>query len=426
MTQYHPRAWAACVALTLSIPPAQASQALIDVLVKKGYLTAEEAETVLNEAGATQAQSRGVFIPKSKLVEKVTVSGRLHAQYDNLSADVDHGSDPATENSFQLRRTLLGVKAELVDGWYGEIVADFSEDNNRLDKAYIGKKLGNHRIIAGYDKAPFGIEETRSSSKIKAVERSPLNRFFIEDMDWGSTVAGLQLHGEPAAGLGYALAVTNARQKNLKDGSDYSSDNTENSMAWWGRLGYQLQNDAFPLLIGADVGYIPEDGAIQYDDSLVKRDALMWDIYADLGMDRFSMLAHMMGADMDHAAANGNGEANSSNASPIGFNLQPAFFLTDKLEAVLSYSWIDSDGVGIDPSDVTRRVNDNSGLWDKYQSIYLGGNWYIRGNDLKLSAGYEYAEGRDILESKVHGSALAAEDNDISINGVRTRMQLMF
>ena len=63
--------------------------ALLDVLVKKGYLTESEAAQVASES----KESKSVFAkPKGKAIKELKIAGRLHFQYDNFSHDDDGNS----------------------------------------------------------------------------------------------------------------------------------------------------------------------------------------------------------------------------------------------------------------------------------------------------------------------------------------------
>ena len=77
------------------------------------------------------------------------------------------------------------------DNWGGDIVMDFaaspnSEGSGKGDQVFIEgasvwyKYSDALRIDIGQKKVPFGIEETTSSSKLKAIERSAVNRQFAE------------------------------------------------------------------------------------------------------------------------------------------------------------------------------------------------------------------------------------------------------
>jgi phosphate-selective porin len=381
---------------------------LVDLLVEKEVITKDEVERL----------SLKPVIPTGNLTEKIKISGRIHAQWDYLS------SDSASESSLLLRRVLLGVSADLGKGWEGVIIADFAGNDNHLDTAYISKKLSDSTTAyVGLMTAPYGVEETTSAAKIKRIERSALNRFFVDDLNWGGGVTGLQLEGE-IGGFNYVGAITNIRQSNVNEGS---TDANENSYAYWGRIGYTIPLENGEFKLGADLAFLPDDAVAQYNSDLTpgSRDALAYNLYSQTKIGGFSLLAQLMSASIDNASANSAGTNNANDANPWGINIMPSYQLSDKLEAVISYSVIDSDGVGVDPSDATRSANDGGRHWDKYQELYLGGNYYIRGNDLKLSFGYVYGKGKDILDGD-HGTAKSTTNADIQVDGVRARLQLLF
>jgi phosphate-selective porin len=67
-------------------------------------------------------------------------------------------------------------------------------------------------------------------------------------------------------------------------------------------------------------------------------------------------------------------------------------------------------------SDGTRSAP-SGGTMDKMSEWYLGGNWYIKGNDVKLQLGYIHSESKDT----VTGAAAKAK-----ADGVRSQMQVNF
>ena len=62
-------------------------------------------------------------------------------------------------------------------------------------------------------KVPFEYEETSSSSKLPTIERSAVNRFFADDIDFASRHAGLHAKGKLGGGFSYAAAVVNGVQE---------------------------------------------------------------------------------------------------------------------------------------------------------------------------------------------------------------------
>jgi phosphate-selective porin len=85
-------------------------------------------------------------------------------------------------------------------------------------------------------------------------------------------------------------------------------------------------------------------------------------------------------------------------------------------EAVVRYTYVDSDGRGVNISDGTRSAP-SGGTMDKMSEWFIGGNWYIKSNDVKFQLGYIHSESKDIVTG---GTAKAQAD------GVRSQMQVNF
>lgn len=180
---------------------------LVELLVSKGLLNEEEAAglTVAESPTSTVAKaapSEKAFTVKAKdkLVESITFSGRIHGQWDLLSTDYDNAGNPDDTNNLFLRRVYLGAKAKFAEGLSGSINANFangSDGTAELEKALLGWDFAdNHTLEIGFQKVPYGYEETTSSSKIATVERSVGTRYFTEDLDLGARHTGLFLSGE--------------------------------------------------------------------------------------------------------------------------------------------------------------------------------------------------------------------------------------
>jgi hypothetical protein len=90
--------------------------------------------------------------------------------------------------------------------------------------------------------------------------------------------------------------------------------------------------------------------------------------------------------------------------------------MIDKFEPVIRYSIVNSDHRGVALSDGIRSAP-SGGTMDKMSELFLGANYYFRGNDVKLQAGYIYGESKDT----VTGGAAKA-----TTQGVRSQLQLNF
>ena len=99
-----------------------------------------------------------------------------------------------------------------------------SEGSGKGDQVFIDgasvwyKHSDAFRVDLGQKKVPFGLEETSSSSKIKAIERSAVNRQFAEQLKFNARHTGLFAKGSFDGGFSYAAAVVNSGQNhNSKD-----------------------------------------------------------------------------------------------------------------------------------------------------------------------------------------------------------------
>jgi len=97
--------------------------------------------------------------------------------------------------------------------------------------------------------------------------------------------------------------------------------------------------------------------------------------------------------------------------------IQPSYKINDKWEVVASYTYADADDSYMLEADDTMRKSGNKNRFDEVSSYYIGFNYYILGNDLKLSGGFEHAEYEDAEKAAV---------SDTDIDAFRLRLQMLF
>jgi hypothetical protein len=90
--------------------------------------------------------------------------------------------------------------------------------------------------------------------------------------------------------------------------------------------------------------------------------------------------------------------------------------ITKAFEGVARYSYVNSDGRGVNLSDGIKYAP-SGGTMNKMQELYLGGSWYIKGNDVKLQAGYIIGQSVDTTA----GTTAKAKTD-----GFRSQLQLNF
>ncbi|MEO6875083.1 MAG: porin [Opitutaceae bacterium] len=405
-------------AILAASPAMGQDQALINILIKKGILNEEEAKQITKEL-VTEDASSNVSTSGSKFIKKLTISGRIQSQYAGLSTNVDDATiQPNATGHFFLRRIYLGAKAEFGQGWSGNLNYDFASTS--FDAAFIQWKQSDQFVLdMGFRKAPIGLEEwDTSSGSLKAIERSPITRYFVESNNGRRLGAGSYRTGVFVGGTNdgffYNVAITNPERDefsslngNSDPGVQAGGTAANNNLAYWGNVGYKGKFTNGSYRFGTSVGMLPDQGGLV----LGKGDDLtVYSIYGVLTAGNLDLEGEYFGAKDDH------GISASRDASPTGYWIQPAYKFTDKIEGVIRYSYVDSDGRGVNLSDGTRSAP-SGGTMDKMSEWYFGGNYFFRGNDVKLQVGYIHAESKDTVTG-AHAQAKA--------DGLRSQIQVNF
>lgn len=432
---------AICFAVT-GVLCASSNDPLLRLLVRKGLITEAEAAEVQEELAAATAETttipvattptlespppleppapppaeptaemRKIFANSAngKFLRDLRINGRLQVQYANLSTDIDGtAADPEDTNHTFMRRVYFGVRGRLAEGWTSNFVYDFAGSN--FDAAYVQwQQSAQVALLAGVTKAPLGLEEEfTSSGSLKAIERSPATRYFVESnngrrLGAGSYRAGLFLHGEQS-GLEYRLAVTNP-ERTSGTGTD-SGNATNNSPAWWGHVSYSGEANDNTYRIGASLGVLPDQGGTTLGAG---DDLTVASIFGEFSTGDMTVAGEYL------FARNDNGAGPGLDADPTGFWIQPSYRFGN-FEAVLRYSHVNSDGRGVSLSDGVRSAP-SRGTMDKMSEWFLGGNWYILGNDAKIQAGFIKADSDDTVTGGTAGA---------STQGFRSQVQVQF
>jgi len=413
-------------------------KATLDILVSKGIITQDEARNFL-KSSSIQVKA------KEEKTVKLTFSGRLHEQFMWIKSEADNPfyKDTKTKSGFRMRRMYLGMAAELVNGWSGNIVLDLAKTTNNganyLDSVIISKKIDweflNGKLDVGYKKVNFAFEENTSSSKLLSIERSPATRYFVEaqssgtkgNIGFGSRYTGVFWDGKADAvkGLSYSLAITNPQNYAIKP----NNSGTDNTINLWASVNYKNSTDTsigkLKYEIGLNVGYgiganITTDG---YSDNGYVVGA---NPYFKITLDNFTLWGEYMIANIQYGKKDVAG--NFQDAAPQGINIGAEYKFDcgfiGQIAPTVRYSGLFTDGRGTKISDsINSAPNINSGGSDYFNnvnSIFAGINWYIDGNSVKLQMGYEYARFSGSPSNESSTSKCA------SANAFRTQLQILF
>jgi hypothetical protein len=404
---------------------AQESKALIDALVKKGILTNDEATQITTEVAKSES-AFDVSTGGSKFIKKIALQARFQTQFAGLTTSIDGAAaNPPPTSHFLIRRLYLGVKPDFGNGWSGNFNYDFA--NLSFDAAYIEWKQSDALVIdAGLRKVPFAYDEITSSGNLRAIERSPVTRYFVEGnngrrLGAGSYHTGWSVGSAQDArsatpvGFYYTVALTNPERDEFSTG-DSSANSTpgvnavgskaNNNFATWASLGYGGKFAAGSFKVGVDFGLLPDQGSKIIGTG---HDLTVYSAYGDV---TFGAL-NLQGAWL--AAKNEQGVSTTQDAKPSGYWIMPSI-KNGNWEGLVRYSLVDSDHRGVDLADGIRSAP-GGGTMNKMSEWFVGGNYYFHGNDTKFQAGYIHGESRDTLT----GAAAKA-----TTDGVRTQVQLNF
>jgi hypothetical protein len=414
------RVFLVATALVAAPLPAQDGRALIDALIRKGILTTQEAEDIRADLGREQSAAPAEVRAANKSTDRLSVGMRMQVQYAHLETDVrDAPIGPvATDHAF-LRRMYLMFRARLGENWGAVLTYDFV--NQGYDDAVIewrpttelAFKFGLHKVNVGY-------EERTTSGNIKSIERSSITRYFADSnngrrLGAASYHVGVFLDGrkELTSSLDfvYGAAVTNPERSDNFTVAGSSGDSTNNRPAFWANIGLtgKLPNKG-TWNGGVGSGYLPDQGGAGVGNLGRGFNSRIYSAHLNIDAGRLGLLAEYFVTNVDRGASA------AADARPRGFYVQPSLLLSETVEAVIRYAWLNSDHRGVTLSDVIRSAP-GGGTMNMFNDWYAGANWYIRGNDVKFQLGAVYGKTRDT----VNGAPAEAETV-----GVRSQMQLQF
>lgn len=398
----------------------QDSAALVNALIRKGVLTHQEAEDIRAELMTENAPISAATSQSPNLV-RLAIGGRVQFQYAHLTTDVSRtGADPAPVNHLFLRRVRVSFRATLKNGWSAHVNYDLGNAN--FDVAQVEKTFSpNLKLQAGYWKAPIGYEEYfMSSGELKAIERSPINRYFVESnngrrLGAGKYRNGIWLLGNDGRYLSWDFAVTNAEAQGVTVNDALAQGSAANNqLAYWGSVAFQrpFAESAGRLKLGATYGFLPDQGGKVVGTG---NDLAVWTAYFDWRRENLSLIGEYFGS------KNERGASATRDADSSGWSLMATVRLTSTLEPVLRYGTIDSDGRGVQLGDGIRSAA-SGGTHDKMHEWFFGTNWYLLGDeakhDVRLQAGYIFGESRD--------TPLTGAPAKATVRGVRSQLQLSF
>lgn len=401
---------------------------------------------------------------------RITFNGMVQFDYNFVGTDVkgnEPRKSPAAYSKFGLRRVYFGMHADLAENWYAYVNLDLAgSQNNTQDAGHFDQDpsmsssfefrgpsasasietamiywdwMPEINFGFGFKKVPFGYEENIDNSKLKAIERSIASNYFVNLGAKRHT--GLYLSGEFMQDMGmyYDAAIVSPTTDNVTGRSipNNNSASSNNSFSYFVSAGMKNEFHEVMFDIGGGLGYVPAQRAAGLAGLTgpYGRDDLLWHVYANFDWEQFNLMGEVFGSSQKKA-----GHLTGNNREPVGFTLQPSFRLNDQWEIVGVYSYVNADDAGnVMPSQIMHGANDRDGttgdqqLFDRMTSFYLGGSYFILGDDVVLSAGYQYGRAKNNGGTR---SAITVNDSPVAMaagtgkkqeyHAARVRLQLLF
>lgn len=225
---------------------------LLDILIRKGVLTEQEAADIRSEAEAQPAarspitdavpgydpttpirdddpriQVRRFAVESADGADRFRVRGRF--QLDTARADfgddipnVARQGAEFPEYGVILRRLRLGALGTMYTNWEWQLEVDFAENAVDLANAYLAYLTPQGRLAIGHFKEPFGMEYATSSRYITFLERSAASDAYKVDRQPGIMYETIRPNWYGAFGV-------------FGNGIEFNRD-VEEGWSWSGRL----------------------------------------------------------------------------------------------------------------------------------------------------------------------------------------------
>ena len=440
-------------------------KATLDLLVKKGLITAEERAKTLDEAAKARSASgvNKVFV-KEDATKRLTIGGYFQAQYQSFdysqttATGVSAGAP--TQGSFLMRRLYLEILADVGNGISGNIVLDTSGNTTSSSTSWLDRAMVSHAseigsFDLGYRKVTWGYEESTltslfkaSSGKLSTVERGITNRYWNEGengsalrsdgrrLGFGAHHTGLHYNSVPnPQGFEFGASVVNSAQGRFTEGTN------NNDLAYYANIAWNNKvsdNEAYS--VGVNYGnsrYYNSTSAVNTLANMEGYNPFIMAKYFNWTFQGEYMSTKVTSS--KDAAVN----TDDKDHTPTGYNAMVVYKINDNWEGVARYTSLDTDMRGQKISDGERgfaaaatAATGTGSLYDKSDAIYLGVNYYfnlealgqqVNGYNAKIQFGFERAKFKDVItQAATPTLATGASQISATVDTLRLQAQVAF
>ncbi|MDA7920747.1 OprO/OprP family phosphate-selective porin [Verrucomicrobiales bacterium] len=336
-------------------------------------------------------------------IRKVKLKGRYHGQYISQTEDIDDVRDNGYHN-LQHRRARIQMDFDLAHDLSFGFDANYSDGDGSSTGLVDGgdtfinnfqtinlqwKPSDDFYVIIGKDKQDITREDIQSSRFIKTVERAPIVNEVGQQRPWGAQV-GFLINGIEQRFGAWVYGAHDSGPEwvdfRANKGASYNltvpvNENLDFHFDW-----NFVNNDGGRERARGDAEVGTFGSAYEH--------AFAWGV--DYEKDRFKLISDFIyGANRESSGAyRGSGEIPTGDDT-WGFYVLPSYKITDRLEGVFRYQYMDSGREQRTQRFGNDGGGDNNARFnvENYHSVYAGFQYFLCGENLKLMGGYEYAWG---------------------------------
>ncbi|MBT5910356.1 MAG: hypothetical protein HOH25_11190 [Opitutae bacterium] len=308
---------------------------------------------------------------ENAILQKFSFTGRLQGDYHSF----DNDAVGRSESDFDWRRLRMGFKASFLNSLTLHSEADMNLNNpsplykNLTDTYFAWSSEGGMKIKIGKQSAPFTLHGSTSSKKLHTLERGKIasNIWFSREYYTGLSFSGSKNNWEYFTGI-YSSDL----------GSEFDEVFDYGCFAVFS-LGYNFKEN-----LELDNALVRIDYVKQQEDSANPSKQPDHKNVTALVTKFEKGNLHLW---TDLSFSDGYGSQNDL----FGLQLMPFYDITDKTQAVFSYTYLKSSGG--DAIKLTRYEKDLfSGKGTKLSESFIGINHFFYGHKVKWQNAIQYSD----------------------------------
>ncbi len=381
---------------------------MLDALVERGVLSEEEA---LN-ARKFSTEFHPAFATKANAL-KIIVYAQVRYMSIGQSFNGSLGKKSTTSNGASLRRQVWAFLANFDENTDFYLSINTATKEQLFDSAYLTRKVdGNFikgKLRLGYYIPDFTMEDP-SGAKIKTPDRSIINTYWggkdSDTVNNALTRTANQCFGGNHLGVYWNGLMpfderffVNAAITNSKN-AYWDSIGNGFDLAYWVSSGFATKTDDMSIKTGINFGYSSNLTSVYNEKTGKFQECESFGLatYLIMQLKNFFIETEAVVTTTEHnkiqSADSPIFSSKSGRTTPFGAFIALGYTFDigefGKLEPIVRYSYLNSNGAGVSESNVLYGVSSASGYYDVVNSIFLGANWYIQGNAIKLQVGFEH------------------------------------